>query len=62
MMPLTERLHIIGAGGHAKVIIELAHDLKREIKGVYESDANKVGESILGYQIEDQSKSYKRLC
>lgn len=56
MMPLTERLHIVGAGGHAKVIIELAKDLKREIKGVYDKDSTKFGTKILGIPIEDQSK------
>lgn len=55
MMPLSERLHLIGAGGHCKVIIELAHELGHEIKGIYESDKNKIGQEILGYTIKDQS-------
>lgn len=56
MMPLTERLHIIGAGGHSKVIIELAHELGHEIKGIYESDASKIDQEILGYTIKDQAE------
>lgn len=56
MMPLTERLHIIGSGGHAKVIVELAESLGHEIKGIYDTDQSKIGNSFMGYIIKDQNE------
>lgn len=36
MIDMTQGLHIIGAGGHAKVVVALAHALGLNIAGVYD--------------------------
>lgn len=37
---MNQKLHIIGAGGHAKVIIALAESLGYQISGIYDDDRN----------------------
>ena len=35
---MKKKIHVIGAGGHAKVVIEIAELLGHEIVGVYDQD------------------------
>ncbi len=42
------RVHVIGGGGHAKVIISLLFELGYEVAGVFDDDPVKQGESLSG--------------
>ncbi|MCO4754731.1 MAG: NeuD/PglB/VioB family sugar acetyltransferase [Bacteriovoracaceae bacterium] len=56
MAPLTERLHIIGAGGHAKVVCEAARAQGIEIAGFFDDAKDLQGMLLLGYPIEPIKK------
>ncbi|MCT4643109.1 MAG: NeuD/PglB/VioB family sugar acetyltransferase [Bacteriovoracaceae bacterium] len=56
MLPLDQRLHIIGAGGHAKVIYELAEDLGYEIAAIYDSNSKNVGKKFFNHIIKHDSE------
>lgn len=47
---MTPGLHLIGAGGHAKVIVELAHAAGRNIAGIYD-DQYEWHPGVLGYTV-----------
>lgn len=46
---MQEKLFIYGAGGHSKVVIEIAEELKLSICGLV--DSNSSGEKLFGYSI-----------
>jgi sugar O-acyltransferase (sialic acid O-acetyltransferase NeuD family) len=48
---MTESLYIIGAGGHAKVVISIVRELNITIKGILDDDTLKQGLSILGVEV-----------
>lgn len=48
---MNRKISIIGAGGHAKVVIEIAELLKYDISGVF--DQNKDIQSILNYPVSN---------
>lgn len=52
MSPLSDRLHIIGSGGHAKVVYECAIAAGHEVAGVYDDDKVLHGESFFEMRIK----------
>ncbi len=42
---------MLGAGGHAKVVVSLAQALGRSIEGLYDDDPRTHGESVLGVPV-----------
>lgn len=48
-------IYILGAGGHAKVVIEIAEDLGYNIKGIYDQDINV--NRILQYPVSNDIES-----
>ena len=44
-------VHVIGAGGHAKVIVALIEAAGDVVGGVYDDDPKKAGETLLGHAI-----------
>lgn len=51
MMIENKPVIVIGAGGHAKVLIDLLQEQKTEIIGIVDEDLDKVGSKILGVEI-----------
>lgn len=47
---MKTELHIVGAGGHAKVVIDLAHSLGIKVRDIYD-DAAIPGTKIAGYPV-----------
>lgn len=47
----NKRMYIIGAGGHAKVVISTAKELNFRITGVFDDDLNKKGSHLLDIPI-----------
>lgn len=54
---MTPDLHVIGAGGHAKVIIELAHAAGRNIAGIYD-DQFEEHPGVLDYTVTGPIASF----
>lgn len=52
MTLLSDRLHIIGAGGHAKVVYETALAAGYEIAGVYDDNPKIHGQEFFSHQIQ----------
>lgn len=52
-------MHIIGAGGHAKVVVDIITASKAQIKGIW--DENKALQSFLGYPIEGNLERFATL-
>jgi acetyltransferase EpsM len=51
-------MHIIGAGGHAKVVLDILLESGQEIDGVW--DENPVLESFLGYPVKGNFDTFKK--
>ena len=51
MEPLTNRVHIIGAGGHAKAVFETALACGKEVAGVYDSNPELAGKYFYTHKI-----------
>lgn len=54
LMGMTKDICILGAGGHAKVVIELAEMLKYDIKSIFDQDKSK--KNIFHYSVEHDSE------
>lgn len=54
---MTPDLHVIGAGGHAKVIVELAHAAGRNIAGIYD-DQFEEHPGVLDYTVTGPIASF----
>ncbi|WDF48309.1 acetyltransferase [Chryseobacterium sp. KACC 21268] len=54
---MKEEICIVGAGGHAKVVIEIAELLDYNIKGIY--DLNETVEDVLHYPVSHNFESIK---
>lgn len=55
MAPLSDRLHILGSGGHAKVVYECAIDFGMEVAGVYDDDPKKLQADFFGHKIKKKN-------
>lgn len=51
-------VYIFGIGHYSEVIIELCQECDIEIKGLYHYNDEKVGEWVLGYQIQGSYKDF----
>jgi sugar O-acyltransferase (sialic acid O-acetyltransferase NeuD family) len=47
----SQRVYVIGAGGHAKVVISLLRDLEFEVAGIFDDDPAKWSGTLLGLAI-----------
>ena len=45
------KLVILGAGGHAKVVLSLALDLGHQVLGLLDDDAEKWGQNLMGFPV-----------
>lgn len=52
---MNNKICILGAGGHAKVVIEITEQLGYEIEGVYDQNTNI--DSVLDYQVSNDFES-----
>jgi sugar O-acyltransferase (sialic acid O-acetyltransferase NeuD family) len=58
-----QKLLIYGAGGHAKVIVDIVHACGDfEIAGLIDDNPNKVGEKLLGEEVIGTFSDLVRLC
>ncbi len=46
-----ERVNVVGAGGHAVVVVATCHDAGLEVGGVYDDDRSKWGQAVLGVPV-----------
>jgi len=49
---MNNRLIVLGAGGHAKVVVSTVIEAGIEIEGIYDDDPGKWGKSVLGIPIK----------
>lgn len=52
-------MHIIGAGGHAKVVVDILLESNQEIHGIW--DENPELESFLGYPVKGDLYAFKKM-
>jgi len=54
---------IYGAGGHAKVIVDIVHKCRRyEIAGLIDDNSGRRGERLLGEEVRATFADLSRLC
>lgn len=46
-----QRVCVLGAGGHAKVVIRILLDCGYRIAGLFDDDVSKIGQTIVGYPV-----------
>lgn len=51
-----KQINVIGAGGHAKVVIATAHALGYEVKNIFDQDITKIGKKIWGISILNEDR------
>jgi len=56
-----KRIHIIGAGGHARVVIQLARACGYTVVGILDDDRNKIGSELLGVPVTGTAQSQATL-
>lgn len=47
----TMRVFVVGAGGHAKVVLSILDACKIEVVGVLDDDPSKIGQYVLGHRV-----------
>ena len=57
-MKLPNDIVVIGAGGHAKVVIATVRAAGGDVAAAYDDDQRRWGESILGVEIRDALRDY----
>lgn len=50
-MTLEPPISVVGAGGHAKVVVALLQSMGRHVAGIYDDDRRLVGSRILGVEV-----------
>ena len=56
MERLSDRLYLIGAGGHAKVVYEAAIESEKEIAGFYDDNTNLYNTHLYGHKVRPLSE------